>query len=78
MSIEQCANSNCSHFFELIEFGGDRPAPSVARAICCPYCGHRTERPTRGAFITAPSDQQLKNGVAIASGRATAVPSSSG
>jgi hypothetical protein len=77
MSIEQCANTNCSHFFELIEFGGDRPAPLVTRAVCCPYCGHRTERPTRGAFITAPSDQQL-DGIVIASSTGTTGLSSSG
>jgi len=58
MSIEQCANNDCRHFFKLIEFGSKRPAQLVARSVCCPYCGYSLERLTRGAFITAPCDQQ--------------------
>jgi len=58
MSIEQCTNNDCRHLFELIEFGSKRPAPLVNRSVCCPYCGHSVERPTRGAFITAPCEQQ--------------------
>lgn len=57
MSIELCENSICRHSFELIEFGGDRPAPLENRTFSCPYCGHTTQRASRGAFVTSPCEQ---------------------
>jgi len=57
MSIELCENSICRHSFELIEFGGDRPAPLQKRTFCCPYCGHIMQRASRGAFVTSPCEQ---------------------
>lgn len=56
MSIEQCENKECRHFYELFEFGSERPAPPATKTISCPYCGHTIKRTSRGAFVTTPHD----------------------
>lgn len=57
MQLQQCSNPACGNFYELSEFGHDRPAPAKKQAYQCPYCGTKRTGKTSGAFITRKCDQ---------------------